>query len=103
MTLSNIYVLYNAKASLLGKFEYTCRKITAPSDSSPCSACDLTHGGLRLNETSTWKDTKNRINANVKQLHKDELTTEVSPRANILTIACLMPFKAQRICKDQRD
>jgi len=74
---STIYILYNANASLLGKLNYACRKITASSDSSPCAACDLTHGGLHLDESSAWTKTKARIHADVKQLHRDELTPDL--------------------------
>ncbi|KAK6371201.1 hypothetical protein LTS17_008932 [Exophiala oligosperma] len=74
---STIYILYNANASLLGKLNYACRKITASTDSSPCAACDLTHGGLKLDESAAWKKTKARIGAKVEQLHRDESTSEV--------------------------
>lgn len=80
---TTIYILYNAKASLLGKLNYACRKISAPADESACAACDLTHGGLRLNESEEWKATKQQIPVQVKQLHKDELTPEVSRCATI--------------------
>ncbi len=80
---SSIYILYNAKASLLGKLNYVCRKITAGSEDSACAACDLTHGGLKLDESAEWKQTKKQIGgASVKQLHKDELTPEVRPTVN---------------------
>ena len=73
---STIIIIYNAKASVGGKLNYAYRKLTTPS--SPCAACDLTHGGLRLSETDLWKDVKKQINANVRQLHIDELDQEVS-------------------------
>ena len=72
-----IYILYNAKASLFGKLNYACRKISAPADQSACAACDLTHGGLKINESEEWKATKQKIPAQIKQLHIDELTPEV--------------------------
>lgn len=67
-----VYILYNANASVLGKVQYAYRKLTAPATDSPCAACDLTHGGLRLTETPRWSSTKARIGAAVQQLHKDE-------------------------------
>lgn len=76
-TDTRIFVLYNAKASLLGKLSYSYRKICAPADDSPCAACDLTHGGLKLQESEEWKLTKSKIPATVEQRHIDELTTEV--------------------------
>ena len=78
---STIYVLYNANGSLLGKLSYACRKVTTSSsaEESACAACDLTHGGLKLDESPQWKQTKQRIGgASVLQLHRDELTPEVS-------------------------
>lgn len=72
-----IYILYNAKASLFGKLNYACRKLSAPASQSACDACDLTHGGLRLSESEEWKSTKQKIPAQIKQLHTDELTPEV--------------------------
>ena len=78
MTLPTVYILYNANASVLGKLDYARRKLAAPADSPPCSSCDLTHCGLRLSYTAAWKEAKKRINAQVEQLHKDELSSEVS-------------------------
>jgi len=75
---STIFILYNARASILGKLDYARRKLTASAGASACSACDLTHGGLRLEESAAWQETKKQINAPVKQLHQDELTPEVS-------------------------
>ncbi|KEF51539.1 uncharacterized protein A1O9_12456 [Exophiala aquamarina CBS 119918] len=75
---SNIYILYNADASILGKLSYACRKLTVGPKESPCAACDLTHGGLKLDESPKWKQTKQQIGgATVKQLHRDELTSEL--------------------------
>ncbi|MCJ1404895.1 hypothetical protein MMC11_008121 [Xylographa trunciseda] len=74
---SIIYILYNANASIIGKLDYAVKKLRASSDNSPCSACDLTHGGLRLTETKDWTTTKDKIPATVKQLHRDELSQEV--------------------------
>jgi hypothetical protein len=72
-----IYILYNAKASLFGKLNYASRKLSCPADETVCAACDLTHGGLRLSESTEWKATKQKIPAQIKQLHTDELTPEV--------------------------
>lgn len=71
-----IYVVYNAKGTLLGKVDYVYRKATCPNqDSTPaCAACELTHGpSLRLTETTEWAATKARIHhATIKQVHTDE-------------------------------
>jgi hypothetical protein len=79
---STIYIIYNAKGSFTGKLNYAYRKLTTPASS--CAACDLTHGGLRLTETAAWTATKQQIGAVVRQLHIDELDSEVRllfPRA----------------------
>ncbi|MCJ1447939.1 MAG: hypothetical protein MMC23_008451 [Stictis urceolatum] len=72
-----IYILYNARASITGKLDYAIRKLRAPADQPRCSACDLTHGGLRLSETEHWNQIRRNINADVKQWHKDELNPKV--------------------------
>jgi hypothetical protein len=72
---STIYIIYNAKGSLTGKLSYAYRKVTEAN--SPCAACDLTHGGLRLTETAEWSATKKQIGAEVQQLHIDQLSREV--------------------------
>ena len=83
MSTPTIYVLYNAKASVLGKLDYARRKLSAPESSSPCAACDLTHGGLRLSESALWKDTRERVDAHFEQQHQDELTSNVSYAPNV--------------------
>ena len=77
---STIYIIYNANGSASGKLKYAYRKLTAAADQSPCSACDLTHGGLSLTESKEWTATKSQIGAEVKQLHRDELDQEVGHR-----------------------
>lgn len=72
-----VYILYNANASALGKAQYAYRKMTSSATESPCAACDLTHGGLRFSETKNWTSTRDRIPAEVKQLHKDEASQTV--------------------------
>ncbi|KAI9678177.1 MAG: hypothetical protein M1817_006122 [Caeruleum heppii] len=73
-----IYILYNANASIFGKLDYARRKFSCAPDESACSACDLTHGGLRLKESEQWTMTKKRIQAEVKELHKDEMDQELT-------------------------
>lgn len=76
-----LYILYNADASLMGKLTYGYRKMTSPEDKPACAACDITHGGLHLDETPAWKEAKAEINRDeveLKQLHRDELSGEVS-------------------------
>ena len=75
---TTIYILYNANGSILGKVKYVYEKICAPKDGpSPCAACDLTHGGLRVSESEEWKQTEAQISAKVTKLHLDELDEEV--------------------------
>ena len=83
-----VYILYNADASVLGKINYGIRKIGASESNSPCSACDLTHGGLRLTESKEWKCTKEKIGVDVQQLHRDQLTPEVCAGSLTLLRAC---------------
>ena len=78
---STLYILYNADASVMGKLNYGYRKLTAPKDKPACSACDITHGGLHLEETAAWKEVKAEIvkegEVEVKQMHRDELSADV--------------------------
>lgn len=71
-----IYIVYNAKSTLLGKVSYVYRKATCPDPAMnpACAACELTHGpSLSLSESSLWKQTKGCIaNANIVQVHLDE-------------------------------
>jgi hypothetical protein len=76
-----IYILYNANGSILGKVKYGYEKICAPKNGPfPCTACGLTHGGLKLSESEEWKRTEAQIPAKVTKLHPDELDEEVSSR-----------------------
>ena len=84
MSPSTLYILYNANSTILGKLTYSYRHITCSKSSDPaCAACDITHGGLHLNESEAWKGAKREIEEQggleVKQQHKDELTDDVSP------------------------
>lgn len=82
--MAHIYIIYNADSTALGKFKYACAKMMSSSSDSPCSACDLTHNGLHLTETAQWSAAKKRIGgADVQQLHRDELSIEVSKCALI--------------------
>lgn len=79
---STLYILYNADASLLGKLNYGYRKICTPSsaENPACAACDITHGGLSLNETPEWSTAKKSIEADgvkVTQWHRDEMSKEL--------------------------
>lgn len=71
-----IYIVYNAKSTLLGKVNYVYRKTTCPDPTTnpACAACELTHGpSLSLSESSQWKQTKACIsNADIVQIHLDE-------------------------------
>lgn len=77
-----LYVLYNANGTAFGKLSYGYKKLTSSSDKPICAACELTHGGLRLDENEAWKLAKTQIEkeggSEVKQLHRDELGAEVS-------------------------
>ncbi|KAF2865064.1 hypothetical protein BDV95DRAFT_613022 [Massariosphaeria phaeospora] len=82
MTSRTLYILYNADASIMGKLKYGYRKICHSSEDNPaCAACDITHGGLSLQETPAWVEAKAVIEAEsgckVVQWHRDELADEV--------------------------
>jgi hypothetical protein len=82
MASRTLYIIYNADASLLGKINYGYRKLTAPKDKPACAACDITHGGLHLDETAEWKKAKEEMtteaeNVTLKQLHRDQMGGEV--------------------------
>lgn len=85
MATKTIYILYNANSSLLGKFSYSYRKLVCSTPENPaCAACDITHGGLHLDETAAWKAAKAEIaqtgkgRVELRQLHRDELDDDVS-------------------------
>ena len=78
-TSTIIYILYNANGSIVGKVKYGYEKLTCDKNGpSPCAACDLTHGGLKLSESEEWKRIEQKIPAKVIKLHLDELEPEVS-------------------------
>ncbi|KAL8764543.1 MAG: hypothetical protein Q9209_007974 [Squamulea sp. 1 TL-2023] len=83
MSAPTLYILYNADASIMGKLSYGYRKLTSRDPNKPaCAACDITHGGLHLDETSQWKSAKAELVGSgavkdVRQLHRDELDAEV--------------------------
>ena len=79
---SQLYILYNADASIMGKLSYGYKKLTCPSKDGPvCAACDITHGGLHLDETAGLKGVKQEIAKEgifeIKQLHRDQLDDRV--------------------------
>lgn len=57
------------------------RKLTCSKDKPACAACDITHGGLHLDETAAWKSVKAELGkegVEIQQLHRDEIRGEVS-------------------------
>ncbi len=78
-----LYILYNADASVMGKLKYGYKKLRAAPDCEPaCAACDITHGGLSLNESAEWVNAKKEIEAasdlKIVQWHRDEIAAPVS-------------------------
>lgn len=77
-----LYILYNANGTAFGKLSYGYKKLTSSADKPVCAACEITHGGLRLDENTAWKEAKTQIEKEggmeVKQLHRDELGVDVS-------------------------
>lgn len=83
MAAPTLFILYNADASVMGKLSYGYKKLTNKDKDKPtCAACDITHGGLSLDETSQWKAAKADLLdsgavKDIKQFHRDELDHEV--------------------------
>ncbi|MDI1486558.1 MAG: hypothetical protein OHK93_005789 [Ramalina farinacea] len=84
MATKTLFILYNADASIMGKLKYSYRKLTTSKDCTPaCAACDITHGGLHLDETSDWKRVKGEVAAKTEEggagydvvMDKEELAT----------------------------
>ena len=65
----------------MGKLKYGYRKISCPKDAPPeCAACEITHGGLHVNETAEWAEAKKELlkgGLAVVQSHRDEVGAEV--------------------------
>ena len=82
-----LYVLYNANGTAFGKLTYGYKKLTSSSNKPVCAACELTHGGLRLDENEAWKLAKTQVEKEggleVKQLHRDELAAEASSLSSL--------------------
>ncbi|KAI4268664.1 MAG: hypothetical protein L6R38_007769 [Xanthoria sp. 2 TBL-2021] len=83
MAAPTLFILYNADASVMGKLSYGYKKLTNKDKDKPtCAACDITHGGLSLDETSQWKAAKADLLdsgavKDIKQFHRDELDHEI--------------------------
>lgn len=81
MSKPTLHILYNADASLMGKLKYGYRKISCPKDAPPeCAACEITHGGLHVNETAQWTEAKKELlegGLAVVQSHRDEVGAEL--------------------------
>lgn len=94
-----LYIVYNAKSTILGKLDYAYRKTTnSDSDKPACAACELTHGPtLSLKESSEWIATKARLqNATLKQVHLDERPTylaEWMKQSNVRAPAVIIEMK----------
>ncbi|KAL8683897.1 MAG: hypothetical protein Q9186_000108 [Xanthomendoza sp. 1 TL-2023] len=86
MAAPTLYILYNADGSVMGKLSYGYRKLTNKDKDKPtCAACDITHGGLSLDETQQWKAAKAQLVESgavkdIKQFHRDELDHELETR-----------------------
>jgi len=99
MATRTLYIIYNADASIMGKINYGYRKLTAPKNKPACAACDITHGGLHLDETAEWKKAKEEMakeaeNVTLKQLHRDQMGGEVYIYSHPLSDGVSMPYTA---------
>lgn len=81
MASKDLIIIYNADSTIRGKLAYAYRKVTSSSKENPaCAACDITHGGLSLDEVAGWKDAKKKIETEgfkVLQWHRDEVEEPV--------------------------
>lgn len=79
--MASLIIIYNADSTWRGKAAYAYRKLSSSKTDEPaCGACDITHGGLSLNETPNWTHTKREIESQgfkVKQWHRDEVERDV--------------------------
>ena len=82
VSANTLYIIYNADASIMGKLSYGYRKLTCGNENPACAACEITNGGLSLNQTPAWKQAKAEImegkKMGVKEVHRNELSVEVS-------------------------
>lgn len=89
---NTLYILYNANASVMGKLSYGYRKLTCAKDKPACAACDITNGGLSLEQTPAWKEVKGEIQrerkVEVRELHRDELSSEVGIELSLRCRVC---------------
>ena len=82
MARKTLYILYNADSTILGKIKYGYRKVTCAKDAEPaCAACEITHGGLSLNESKAWIEARAEIEKSsdiqIVQWHRDEVSPQV--------------------------
>ena len=68
-----IYCIYNANGSLSGELSYLAKKLFF---GFKCSMCDITHNTFTVK--SNWRSKLSEIDYNIKTLHLDELTNELS-------------------------
>jgi hypothetical protein len=74
----DLFIIYCHSTSLLGKLNYSIRRMSTTAEhSSVCAASDLTHGGQHENELKEWTEAKTLIPANIKQQHYDEIPADV--------------------------
>jgi len=82
-----LYIIFNANASIMGKLSYGYRKLTSPKDKPACAACDITNGGLHLEQSAGWKEAKAEIEREgkvvVRELHRDKLSGDVSVQCEL--------------------
>ncbi len=68
-----IYCIYDANGSVIGELSYFFKKIFF---GFKCSMCDITHN--TFTEKNDWRSRLAESDLNIKALHLDELTEELS-------------------------
>tara|TARA_B100001250_G_C19386677_1_gene608678 strand:- start:94 stop:474 length:381 start_codon:yes stop_codon:yes gene_type:complete len=71
--LLTIYCIYDANGSIAGEFSYLIRKLFF---GFKCSMCDITHN--TFTEKPNWRSKVSETGFNIKALHLDEQTNELS-------------------------
>ena len=79
-----IYCIYDANGSVIGELSYFFKKIFF---GFKCSMCDITHN--TFTEKHNWRSQLSETGLNIKALHLDELTNELS-NFSIGTTPCVI-------------
>lgn len=107
MSAVTLLVIYNAAGGWSGHLSYAYSHFfPSPARDTGCSACEITHGKkLALSERKEWGEFKTRWSEggsgsekrSVRELHKEELTAEVSDGSSRWRTLCRTSVRATKI------